>query len=397
MDAVKGLFEFDDDAAADGSAAAAVPADPLDGITLVVSTASSAAVRAQDKVRYNTNNHFDCRVDAADATRLVAGQPPVPPADYAAAAAQCRTSRWADLFHAHYRVVNVARAHLPSMRAASRLALAKAGVSPLYAGDIADAAAATDAGGAFDRCDAADAGSGYFVRTEEVSLKAGVHGAGPYHSMRAVLESAVTAYGGHQGVNERSTQLKYFLFPWRTDLDTAREFRVFVHRGRVTAVSQQNLYDANPVLAAMDTDAQRRQVVRNWCGRLLPYIAGVVIPRIAEGGADGGARAPPADGAIPAAAHAIDRGGSLTSFVLDIVLLGPPRGAGAAGSPDLHRPELLTPYFIEVNPFGFAYSSGSSLFSWVHDFALLYGLSGSDAVHVRYTTAGGDDDDAPQF
>jgi hypothetical protein len=40
------------------------------------------------------------------------------------------------------------------------------------------------------------------------------------------------------------------------------------------------------------------------------------------------------------------------------------------------------PYFIEVNPFGSEYSSGSALFHWIQDHEILY--ENGENVTVRY-------------
>ncbi|CAE6942444.1 unnamed protein product [Symbiodinium sp. CCMP2592] len=307
------------------------------------------------------------KVDPTDSTRLILREDaPEPPEDYPEALEKCSTRHWVDRFRGHYRIVNVPREHTTWMKEASRLAVQQAGFSPLFRDDLEAAVADTSCGDTFQHCDPSKPSSCYFVRTERVSLKDGLHGVGPYSSLKSIIESAVTARGGHQGVDSGTEQLKLYLFPWRTDLDDFREFRVFVSNGRVTAFSQQKLYAINPILAPL-SEADRTRVVENWLRRLLPYITSTVIPRLED---------------------------LLPSFVLDIVLLGPPASykhpSDAALNVDLNSPELLEPYFIEVNTFGFAYASGSSLFSWVEDYALLYGIDpgmADGAVAVRYTTS----------
>ncbi|CAE7620497.1 unnamed protein product [Symbiodinium natans] len=322
-------------------------------------------VNEHDKVRYNLNNQWQYMVDPAEPTRLILREGgPHRPDDYREALERCSTSRWVDRFRGFYRVVNVPRHHTAWMREASQLAVQKSGFSPLFQNDLDAAVADTACGDTFHSCDADVPGTCYFVRTERVSLKDGIHGVGPYATMRSIIESAVTARGGHQGVDEDTQQLKLYLFPWRTDLDAFREFRVFVANGRATAFSQQKLYVANPILAPL-SERDRTRVVQNWLGRLLPYITHTIVPLLED---------------------------LMSSFVLDIVLLGPPaayKDDADSVNVDLMRPDLLEPYFIEVNTFGFAYASGSSLFSWVEDYALLYGLDAGmadGAVAVRYTT-----------
>ena len=50
---------------------------------------------------------------------------------------------------------------------------------------------------------------------------------------------------------------------------------------------------------------------------------------------------------------------------------------------DLAILENDEPYFIEINPFGKEYPSGSSLFHWIIDEDILYGKS--DKIYFRYT------------
>lgn len=347
------LFDF-----SDATAEAEAGDQPI--ITIHVKSFPENFVREHDKVLFNTNNHQDYEVDPDN--HLVLRKRPqgklVDPEDYAAHLAECRTEKWIDLFHTHYRVINIPRHHLAWMKTASVVACQKAGMSPAFKEDVADAVRTIPTGNTFSSCVRGDPTTGYFVRTDTVSLKDGIHGAGPYYGLGEMLESSITARMGHQGVDGATSHLKYYLFPWKTELHTCREFRVFVSRRRVTAISQQSLYTANSILSSLAARPDLvHTVVQNWVRRLLPYIENVVLTRITW----------------------------MDDFVMDIVLLGPPpppaevlrSDASAEKLVDVVNPEALVPYFIEVNPFGFAYSSGSSLFQWVTDYALLYGLEAS--------------------
>lgn len=81
-------------------------------------------------------------------------------------------------------------------------------------------------------------GQGVFIRSERVSLKSGVHRAGPYSTLRQVLESIVTATCSHGCVKEQDQECRIYLFPWRV-MDEENEFRVFVVQNEITAISQQ--------------------------------------------------------------------------------------------------------------------------------------------------------------
>jgi hypothetical protein len=346
---------------------------PKTQIRLTITSFPESRVREHDKALFNTNNHQEYEVDPHNplALRLRAdGKRRLDTADYAAKLEQCRTEHWVDEFHTHYRIINIPRHHLTWMKTASVVACQKAGVSPAFADDIEDAVQTISTGNTFATCQRGSPETGYFVRTATVSLKDGVHGVGPYYGLKEILESTVTARMGHQGVDGATASLKYYLFPWISNLNRHREFRVFVCRKRVTAISQQSLYDPNSILSLLSDPRDVATVIQNWCRRLLPYIKNVVIPKITW----------------------------MEEFVMDIVLLGPTSTPSRVV--DLTNPELLVPYFIETNPFGFAYSSGSSLFHWVNDYAELYGLqrapeseSASDEhFYFRYTAS---DDTTP--
>ncbi|CAJ1396513.1 unnamed protein product [Effrenium voratum] len=379
-------------------------------------------VKEQDKVMVNNNNNFEYTVDPQDESKLLkmtkeeqeADERRGMPLDYHRQLSCCTTRHWVDHFHAHYRIVNVSKQNLLWMKTAAVRAKVCAGLSATYVDDLEECARKADCGGAFDLCNPESAETGYFVRTDRVSLKDGMHGVGPYFSLKQILESAVTARGGHQGVSDQTQQLKFYLFPWLPHLDGFREFRVFVCHKRVTAMSQQSLYRVNPILEAVaDLDPcpdaasslhptkklanhYQSKILSNWCNLLVPYIEEVVVPRIRgeEGDRRDEAEAPLQCG--------------LESFILDIVLLGPSACTDALTAkriidahekgdvsdskqmPDLFAPELLTPHFIEINPFGYNQSSGSSLFSWTHEYSTLYGLqngagSGSRLIPVRFT------------
>ncbi|CUI14659.1 D123 domain-containing protein, putative [Bodo saltans] len=356
------LFDCDENEADVGQS-------PSIKVCLSITSFPVSHVREHDKVLYNTNNHQDYEVDPERPNALqkrADGKRRLETADYAAKLEQCRTEHWVDEFHSHYRVINIPRHHLQWMKTASVVACQKAGVSPAFVEDIEDAVQTIGTGNTFSSCVRELPETGYFVRTSTVSLKDGVHGVGPYYGLKEILESTVTARMGHQGVDGATSSLKYFLFPWISNLHRHREFRVFVCKKRVTAISQQSLYDPNTILSTLKDPRDVATVIQNWCRRLLPYINNVVIPKITW----------------------------MDEFVMDIVLLGPIPSATSTTSADvvdLTNPEKLVPYFIETNPFGFAYSSGSSLFHWVNDYAELYGIStnsdstGTTSIAFRYT------------
>lgn len=164
----------------------------------------------------------------------------------------------------------------------------------------------------------------YFIRTEDVSLKTGCHGKKPYGNIRTIIESIVTCRFGHSVPIKTSELLKLYLIE-PVSINPDLEFRVFVHNGKVTAISQQHIYMRNNTLdESSATDIGRRII-----------------------------------------AFATNLDVHVSSYVMDLALV----------DDDF--------YFIELNPFGSEYGSGSALFHWLTDNDLLYGKL--DHVEMRYT------------
>lgn len=229
------------------------------------------------------------------------------PADYQARLEATYTHHWVDAFRDHYEKVT-----LPPRAVATLLAASAAGKltgrAPLsYNEDLDDIAATLPLSALLSSA------AGAFVRTESVSLKTGMHGAGPYRDYKSILESMVTAIVQHSPLHA-GQGVTLYLFPWLT-LDL--EFRVFVHSGTVTGVSQQHWYTVDERYCA-------------FVPRLLELVEFVqchCVPR------------------LPAAL-------ATHGCTLDIATLA------SDGSF----------YFIEPNGFGAPYSAGSSLFHWLqHD------------------------------
>jgi hypothetical protein len=124
-------------------------------------------------------------------------------------------------------------------------------------------------------------------------------------------------------------QLRLYILPWR-DVDADFEFRGFVVRGRLTALSQQHWYRHAPRLQA-DVEAQGGARVH----AVIAYVQAAVLPAFGD-----------------------------ATYTVDVTLL-------ADGQP----------YFIEQNGFGAGYSAGSSLFHWERDHECLHDAA---VVTVRY-------------
>jgi hypothetical protein len=270
------------------------------------------------------------------------GHPPAP-WDYDARSARCATSAWLPAVQAH-----CPRAHrtmvvpgLNWIRHAARtfqLSQARdplASVLRLFEDEMqATVAAHGDAVAGF-------LSGAEFVRTEDVSFKGGVHGPGPYSALGQLLESAISAPPEHSPVRSLNPDGTLVLhgFPW-TPMHRDDEYRVFVIGGTAHALSQQYCYAprerAPPCPAAVNAVAFiAERVVTTWGG---PDASAV---------ADVWARSGHEDGPV----------------VLELNPCGGPGTAGSAGS----------------------YSSGSALFHWTADNALLVGEVLPGGIHCRIT------------
>lgn len=272
-------------------------------------------VREHDKVLYNTNNIW---TDGK------------PPADYYERNAQTNSKHWLPKFHPNHITVTITKNDLRWIREAFSYGVITGRFPHMFDDELDDLVRRYEDTTIFN-------GTEYFVRTEEVSLKEGCHGAGPYTNIRAIVQSLVTCRKGHTAIKPETTEIKLYLLPW-IQIPYYQEFRVFVHDRKITAISQQHLYDPNKVLYVLGVN-ERDKLIHTWITSLQSYFRSDIVEKI-----------------------------DIASFVMDIAIL-----------------ENGLPYFIEINTFGTKYASGSSLFGWTQDEAILYG-DGSTVV-FRWTTA----------
>lgn len=282
-----------------------------DGRQLIAQTVSIEDVLTLDKIRFNTNNVW------------VSGQRP---SDYLHICRQTEASNWIDSFKTYKKVIlNLNSTTLSWLKDAAKIG-SHFGVYPKQFEDELDLISGLEHeySGIFD-------GTEYFVRTDTVSLKEGLHGVGPYTSLKMIIESCVTCRHHHTPITSDTMEITLYLIPWQR-LSRSREYRVFVHENKINAISQQHLYDVY--------EHSWERVYSSDALAILRYFDESIRPRIVH----------------------------IDSYVIDIAIL-----------------EDGSPFFIELNPFGTEYSSGSALFGWTQDFADLYGLSPLNSVLFRYT------------
>jgi hypothetical protein len=254
-----------------------------------------------DKERYNTNNHWDETIGR--------------PEDYLEKLEQSRTSLWIDHFKTYQKIEISLTGSESWLIRAFEIGRHTGKFPESYAEERDELAEKLSSQFQFD-------GKEYFIRTENVSLKCGQHGAGPYTAMAPVIESLVSCIVGHTPIQVDSNgSITLYFIPW-VHIDPKREYRVFICEGRMTAISQQHCYT---VYEEFDRVRDVELIHRYFLESIRP-----VIPH--------------------------------SSYSIDIAVRDDREGMG-----ETHV------YFIEINGFGKEYAAGSSLFGWLQDEDILYG------------------------
>jgi hypothetical protein len=172
----------------------------------------------------------------------------------------------------------------------------------------------------------------YFVRTDETSLKYGMHGVGPYYDFKSIIESSVSSIHGHSPLSDDTT---YYLSEW-ININQDKEFRVFVYKNKITAISQQSITKSNLLLLNLN-DNDRNLLINKWINIICLYFQDIIMQRIDH----------------------------VNSYAIDFAIL-----------------ENDEPYFIELSSFGKEYAAGSALYHWIIDEDILYGKT--NEIYFRY-------------
>lgn len=288
---------------------------------LIIQKQAYDDVKTHDKIKYNTNNIWTNKIK---------------PSDYDEVLSKGFTRWWIDKFSPHYVVINLPITHW--MTLASSIGAMTGTFSKLYEEDLDDYVEKYETPFIKDYLDKNDV----FIRGESVSLKQGMHGVGPYRSLRQIVESMVTASSGHSVFDSRDTlqtsdkMIKLYLMRW-VDIIEFQEFRVFVKDRKITAISQQSLYRRNTILENL-SEEERTIIIERWTHIITNYFSEVIVNKLSH----------------------------VSDYCIDIAIL---------------KDDI--PYFIEINSFGMEYASGSSLFEWVTDKDILYGEK--PGIYFRYT------------
>lgn len=246
------------------------------------------------------------------------------PLDYNIKINLCNLNNWIDKFNRKYKTFTILKDDVEWLLKAQKLYHLNGKFSSMYNDEIDDFV------NKYNKIFPIN--DNYFVRAEGVSLKYGLHGVGPYTSMKQIVESIISTPYYHSCLHENN-DCKLYLFDWIYNLSYFLEFRIFIFNNKITGISQQHLYKSNVVLNSYS---------KNDFYDIIDKIKNYYYEYLQE---------------------KLDY---LDSYTIDLSFID------------------NEPYFIEVNPFGSNYSAGSSLFHWILDEKLLYNTD--NIIYFRYTS-----------
>ena len=278
-------------------------------------------VLAHDKKKYNTNNHW------IDNKR---------PEDYDQVISNVQTNKWISQFRTYKKIIINTKQDLYWMKEAYEIGSKTKRFPKMFDDELEDMVRR------YEYLSDIFNGTKYFVRSEGVSLKEGIHGVGPYVDFKSIVQSIVTCRQGHSPIYPDSTEINLYLCPFIENFNSIKEFRVFVCKNRITAISQQAIYDINDILDKLN-DSDKNELIKKWVNIIQTNFEEEIKKKITH----------------------------IDSYVMDFAILNDD-----------------TPYFIELNSFGKQYASGSALFEWITDYDVLYGLKNldeEDYIEFRYT------------
>lgn len=320
-------------------------------ISFIIQSISLSLVLEFDKIKFNTNNHW------------INNEQPI---DYRESLENTHTNKWIDKFHNDdYYIIDINDMYeLNWMKKANEISMQTGKFSELYNDelDLFLIKYEPKYKHIFD-------GTEYFVRSENVSMKYGQHKegptlckqrlamqgdivtsnnkllphdsefcetkVGPYTNLKEIIESLVSSIRGHTPIYKDSTEIKLYLMPW-ININQDKEFRVFVFNKKITAISQQNLYQ---VLYENISDDELEILFDKYIKIIVNYFNDIIVNEI-----------------------------ELENFTYDFAILDNDK-----------------PYFIESNSFGKEYAAGSALFCWINDDDVLYQKNKDPTIYFRYT------------
>jgi hypothetical protein len=283
--------------------------------TVIVKRFQLDHVFSHDKVLFNTNNHE------------YSEEQPAPP-DYKESMNKTKTKNWIDIFHKdNYKTLTLGQTDLKWMNKALSIGLITGKCSHIYDDELEMTCNKYK--------DLVPKGK-WFIRSDSVSLKEGKHGIGPYDNIKDIIESMVTTKPGHTCYDQEDTECKIYFMNWQ-QMNPDKEFRVFVYKNEITAISSQHLYTINKWLNSL-SELEITEVVH----KILDFFETDIKENLSY----------------------------LESYTFDFAFIND------------NNESFGQPYFIEPNGFGKCYAAGSALYHWIYDHDTLHE---SDTIELRYT------------
>lgn len=245
----------------------------------------------------------------------------IQPVDYEEVCNQTKTKYWIDKFHKDYFTITLDKHDLKWMSEAFKSGCITKRFPKYYSEELESLKS---------KYNHLIGNKGYFVRTEKASMKYGCHGTGPYYNIETIVESMVTTLAKHRCFYPEDSDCTIYFMKWIDNLEPDKEFRIFVYNNKITAISAQHLYQVNDYLTGL-TDEEIYTIIDDICNYFNLNIKDKLL--------------------------------DIKSYVMDFYY------------------DPINPYFIEINPFGFEYASGTALFG-LEDKSLLYGSC--DYIELRF-------------
>lgn len=256
---------------------------------------------------FNTNNHY-CDEGVEQ------------PKNYNEVLSKGETKNWVDKFHPFYHKITLDKNDLKWMNKAAEISIYTGKFNHIYDDELKQI------------CEKYVFPEGkWFVRSDKVSLKEGMHGVGPYSDFKSVIESVVSSGLGHRVFDENDEICNLYFLPWQK-IDKDKEFRIFVYNNKITSISAQHCYEINNYLNTL-SDEEIKELIY----KILDYHEKNIKENMIY----------------------------MQNYTMDLALIGTEN----------------IPYFIEPNSFGKYYAAGSALYSWVYDTDSLHD---SETIEFRY-------------
>jgi hypothetical protein len=244
------------------------------------------------------------------------------PLDYDTRIALCNTGNWIDKFHTTYHKMTLEEHDLQWMKEAMQIGFHTKEFSHIYDDDLQITCNKYTLPRTND--------TGWFIRTDKVSLKNGCYGIGPYYDMQHIIKSMVTTNSKHVCFYADDTSCNIYCIPWK-EIDISKEFRVFVYDNNITAISVQDIYNVSQWLVNMTQNTLENIIIK-----IISYFEQNIRNKLEY----------------------------INTYTYDFAFT-----------------KNDEPYFIEPNSFGVNYAAGSALFHWTNDYDKLHDNS---FIEFRY-------------